>query len=217
MSGGDADAGVASGKAEPARLVRALPHLVMLAAAVFLYWAANQIDAYTGGGARIGPDAWPKAILVFMGLLCAFEAGRRLLGRGPGPAPVRGQVGSESHAPGPMAEPDAGLPAPAAGLAAAQPEPTQDHPRMLAGGIALVAGYVVLVPWLGFFVTTAVFLALFPWIGGLRRPLLAASLGVVGSFLLVVLFMRVAYISLPLGAGPFRSLSLGLLQWIGVI
>ena len=45
MSGGDADAGVASGKAEPARLVRALPHLVMLAAAVFLYWAANQIDA----------------------------------------------------------------------------------------------------------------------------------------------------------------------------
>jgi len=30
------------------------------------------------------------------------------------------------------------------------------------------------------------------------------------------MFMRVAYISLPLGAGPFRELSLALLRLLGV-
>jgi hypothetical protein len=32
----------------------------------------------------------------------------------------------------------------------------------------------------------------------------------------VVIFMRVTYISLPLGEGPFRALSLALLSAIGV-
>jgi len=72
------------------------------------------------------------------------------------------------------------------------------------------------VPWLGFFVATALFLAVFPWIGGLRRPVLTSIVGLAGSFVLVVIFMRVAYISLPLGEGPFQALSLALLRAIGV-
>ena len=91
-----------------------------------------------------------------------------------------------------------------------------EHPRKLYSGIGLVAAYVILVPWLGFFLSTALFLAAFPWLGGLRRPLLTAALGIAGSLVLVVIFMRVAYISLPLGEGPFRALSLALLGAIGV-
>jgi hypothetical protein len=33
---------------------------------------------------------------------------------------------------------------------------------------------------------------------------------------LLVIFMRVAYVSLPLGVGPFKTLSLALLRLIGV-
>jgi hypothetical protein len=33
---------------------------------------------------------------------------------------------------------------------------------------------------------------------------------------LAVVFLKVAYISLPLGEGPFRALSLGLLRVLGV-
>jgi hypothetical protein len=197
VSGPEAAAPAAAGTAARARLVRVLPHAVMLAASVFLYWATTRIEAYTGGGERIGPDAWPRAIIVFMGLLCAFEMARRLLARD-GEAPRE--------------EASAGAPA----EEAQAPSPVQDHPAKLAGGIALIAGYVVCVPWLGFLVATAVFLAVFPWIGGLRRPLLSVALGVAGSFLLVVLFMRVAYISLPLGEAPFRPLWLGVLHWIWV-
>lgn len=87
---------------------------------------------------------------------------------------------------------------------------------MLYGGIALIAAYVVLVPWIGFFVATTLFLAIFPWIGGLRRPVLAGALGLAGSLVLVVVFMRIAYISLPLGEGPFRAISIALMRAIGV-
>ena len=87
---------------------------------------------------------------------------------------------------------------------------------MLAGGIALIAAYVLAVPYTGFFVTTALFLGIFPWIGGLRRPVLSAVMGIGGALALVVIFMRVAYISLPLGEGPFRALSLALMRAIGV-
>jgi hypothetical protein len=183
----------------PTKLRRALPHGVMLLASVLLYWAASRIDVDSGG--RIGPDVWPKTIIVIMGLLCAYEVLKRLVAKAP--VSAEGLIGelqrNPQGGPGDGAEP-----------------PVATHPRMLAGGIAIIAAYVLLVPWTGFFATTAVFLSLFPWVGGLRKPVVSAVLGIGGSLLLVVVFMRVAYISLPLGEGPFRALSLALMRAIGV-
>ena len=182
----------------PSKLRQVLPHGVMLVASVLLYWAATRIDVNTGG--RISPAAWPKAIIVVMGLLCAYEIVKRLV------------VKSTFSATGLIADLEAsGGPSP-------QPSPKGEGEKhgMLFAGIALIAAFVVTVPWLGFFVGTALFLAVFPWISGLRRPVLSAVLGIVGSFVLVVVFMRVAYISLPLGVGPFRELSLALMRAIGV-
>ena len=181
----------------PKRLREVLPHAVMLGVAVLLYWAATRIEAPTGG--RIGPSAWPKAIIVIMGLLCAYELVKRLvLGAG---FTARGLLSSPAS--------------PAAQKAMPAPPEVGDHAK-LAGGVALIAAYVVAVPWTGFFATTAVFLAAFPWIGGWRRPVVSAVVGLAGAFALVVVFMRVAYISLPLGEGPFRALSIGLMRAIGV-
>jgi hypothetical protein len=176
------------------RLKEVVPHAVMLCAAVALYWAAGRIDVETGG--RISPAAWPKAIVAIMALLCLYEIVKRLVASHAGSATgllggLQGQ-GKDEH------------------------EGPPEHPRQLFGGIALIAAYVLAVPWLGFFVTTALFLAAFPWIGGLRRPVVAASVALAGSLALIVIFMRVAYISLPLGAGPFRSFSIALLRALGV-
>lgn len=182
-----------------AKLRLVLPHTVMLAAAALLYWAATGIDVPTGG--RIGPDVWPKAIIAIMALLCVYEIAKRLL-RG-SRSRAQGMVSELHHDPTTPGVEQAG-------------ETLAQHPGKLVAGVGLVVGYVVLVPWLGFFVSTAVFLGAFPWAGGLRRPVLAAVLGIAGSFLLVVVFMRVAYISLPLGEGPFREISLGLMRLIGV-
>lgn len=181
------------------RVRYALPHLVMLAVAGGLYAAALQIDT-SGAGGRLGPDFWPKLVIALMALLSLYEASRRLLVGRP-----RVVEGDSQKAPAGAAEPE---PAPA--------EPERTHHGMLWGGLVLVVGYVAAVPWLGFFVTTGLFLAGFAWVGGFRRPLLNLAVGGAGALLLVVLFMRVAYISLPLGEGVFRDLSVALLALLGV-
>lgn len=178
------------------RLRQLLPYVVMLAAAGFFYWAAGRIDVDTGG--RIGPAVWPKAIIAMLALLCVYEIVKRLAS--PSGFSATGIVSTAG--PGSAAE------------GSAESEP--GHPKKLAGGIALVAAYVFSAPSLGFFVSTALFLAIFPWVGGLRRPWLCAALGVAGSLALVVVFMRIAYISLPLGEGPFRAFSIALLRLLGV-
>jgi putative tricarboxylic transport membrane protein len=183
----------------PSRLRGIVPYGLVLAFSLFLFWAATRIDVDTGG--RISPSVWPKAIIVFMGLLCAYEIGKRLLA--PASQEAKGLVSELQEAP------DA-----ARADAPAAPEP--EHPRKLYAGIALVAAYSLAVPWLGFFLTTALFLGLFPWLGGYRNAALTAVLGTLGSLVLVVIFMRIAYISLPLGEGPFRTVSLALLKLIGV-
>lgn len=177
----------------PSRLSQVLPHGVMLVASIVLYRLAAGIDVDTGG--RISPAVWPKAIIVVMGLLCAYEIAKRLV------------AGSHFTAKGMVSVDPPGV---------AREAPAVRNYPMLFGGIALVAAYVVAVPYTGFFLATALFLALFPWVGGLRRPVLSAAIGLVGSLVLVMVFMRVAYISLPLGAGPFRALSIALLRAIGV-
>ena len=179
----------------PSKLRQVLPHGVMLVASIILYRLAAGIEVDTGG--RISPAVWPKAIIAIMGLLCAYEILKRLIAR------------SDFSATGMVSVDPLGVAEPAA---AALPE----NLPMLLGGIALIAAYVVVVPWTGFFLTTAIFLAAFPWIGGLRRPILSAAIGLIGSLVLVVMFMRIAYISLPLGEGPFRALSIALMRAIGV-
>lgn len=186
----------------PTKVRQVLPHGVMLVVSVLLYWAATRIDADTGG--RISPAVWPKAIIVFMGLLCAYEIVKRLVAKSEFSA--KGLLDGLEQTPG--TDPKKAEP----GSVPAEP----GSAPMLFGGIALIAAYVVLAPWIGFFVATALFLGIFPWVGGLRKPMLSAVLGIGGSLILVVVFMRIAYISLPLGEGPFRAVSLALMRAIGV-
>jgi len=221
------------------RLGRALPHALMLLVSALLYWAALQIDTRGAeGGRRIGPEFWPKLVIAIMAGLCLFEIVRRLLAKAPGvagaaladappgavPAALAVPALPDSHsaavalADDPPGDPPADPPgdAPCASQAAPASAPARTYPGRLLAGMAAIGGFALAVDWLGFFAATAAFLAAFMLIGGMRRPLLAAAIGLAGSFALIVVFMRVAYISLPLGAGPFRELSLALLRVLGV-
>lgn len=186
------------------RLRLVLPHCVMLVVSVLLYWAAAQIDASSAaGGRRLGPDFWPKAIVVFMGLLCVYEIVKRLL------------IGTSFTAGGLTQELTQ---APDAAAADAPPAdgPAREYHGKLAAGVASVVGFVLLAPVLGFFLAAATFLAVFAWIGGFRHKLLLPLISLAGALTLIVIFMRIAYVSLPLGIEPFRSVSLALLKLIGV-
>lgn len=173
-------------------------HIAILVVAVVLYGLASGIDSSVAGS-RIGPAAWPKAVILFMGALCIYEIVKRLLQ-------------DPQQPPGPL---EAASPADAA-PADVQVPTTGGSARRLWGGMAVIAGYVLVVPWVGFFATTALFLLAFPVVAGFRRYGWIALTALVGAFSMVVLFVRIAYISLPLGQGPFQQLSVWLMAMIGV-
>lgn len=186
------------------RIRHCFAHFVMLLVSIALYWAAMQIDtSATGGGARIGPDFWPKAIILFMGALCVYEIAKRAIFHSDFTA--AGLITGLNE--NPAADP---------GTESAAPETEPEYPKLLLAGSALILGYVFAVPHLGFFITTALFLFGFAWVGGFRRLGWNVAISLFGALLMVVLFMRVAYISLPLGEGPFQSVSIGLLRLLGV-
>jgi len=184
----------------PERIRHILPHFIMLLVAIFLYWCTMQIDVSNAGEDRIGPDFWPKVIVVFMGLLCLYEIIKRLVLHSSFTA--TGVV--STHNPNEDAS-DAGEPE------AAAPE----YLGKLLVGAALIFGFVIVVPYLGFFTTSALFLFSFQWIGGMRKLVTGVVIALLGALVLLILFMRVAYISLPLGVGPFQDLSVWLLRLLG--
>jgi putative tricarboxylic transport membrane protein len=92
----------------------------------------------------------------------------------------------------------------------------QRFPWCLAGGVALTIAYVLALDWLGFFVSTVLYLALFMLVGRYRRARVIAAASVVGSLAFVFVFMKIVYVSLPLGRGPFKALSVWILAMLGV-
>ena len=72
-------------------------------------------------------------------------------------------------------------------------------------GIALTVLYVVLIETLGFFLCTFLYLAAFMWVGRYRRPGVILATSLIGSLAFMFMFMKVVYVSLPLGAEPVRA------------
>jgi hypothetical protein len=160
-----------------------LPYLVGLAVAALLYMSARQIE-YTPRPGALGPDFWPKAAIALMATVCLFEI-------------VRGLLGFKNEAQG-VAEV----------LEAEEPEEkAQTYPWLLAGGIVLVTVYAFVVDYLGFLFSTFLFLAAFMYLGRYRRHLAVwlTSGGV--TLAAAILFMRIAYVSLPRGVPPFDAIT----------
>jgi putative tricarboxylic transport membrane protein len=80
----------------------------------------------------------------------------------------------------------------------------------LATGIGAIVLYVLLAPVLGFAIVSALFIAGFMALAGARSlPALIAS-AVIGTVALLYVFVKLVYLPLPKGDGPFETLTLGL-------
>ena len=55
-----------------------VPYVIVLAIVSYLYFLATKIDFVAPGG-RIGPDVWPKAILLLAMVACGYESVKNLL------------------------------------------------------------------------------------------------------------------------------------------
>jgi putative tricarboxylic transport membrane protein len=182
------------------RLRRAVPYMIVLVATAVLFVFANRISFVAPGG-RIGPDAWPKAILALSMLTCVFQIVKTLFFGGAGEQ-VAGVLESIIED------------APAGERAATAPEPR--YPHLIVGGIVLTVAYVVLIERLGFFLCTFAYLAAFAWIGRYRRPLVVLTASLFGSLLFMFVFMKVVYVSLPLGQEPFSQVTFLLMRLMGI-
>ncbi len=186
------------------RLTRLGPYIVVGAAAGYLYYVAAHFEFHARAH-TLGPDFWPKAILalIIATCVCKIVAGLAARGGAREAGGVLGEIVAESaqkHAlEMPAAEPVA-----------------KRYPFLLMAGMALTAGYVIFIQRLGFFVATVLYLALFILLGGYRRWRVVAVVSVVGTLLLLFFFMKVVYVSLPIGQEPFSAVTLFLMRIMGI-
>ena len=157
-----------------------MPYAVGLALAIALYIYAGTFE-YAPRPGQLGPETWPRLAILLMGASCVWEISRRLI------------AGNQD----------------AAGFLEAFDRETDTeekqpvYRRLLIGGIVLMAIYAVLVPFLGFIFGTFLFLAAFMYVGGYRAH---GAIWVTSSVVTVfcgILFLRIAYVSLPRGIPPF--------------
>jgi len=177
------------------RLTGAAPYTVVFAGAAYLYVNAGSFAALARPG-ELGPQFWPRAVLILLMLVCASAIVRAGLF-----PPVRQTpLGAGSR----IEDEDA-------------PEGERStHPYRLLGGVALCAAYVAGMERLGFFLATALYLGLFMWLGRYRRPGVIVTVSLIGSLAFVFVFMKIVYVSLPLGVAPFQAVSVAILALLGI-
>lgn len=173
------------------RLRRAAPYAAVLAAAIWLYTVAGHFQFARDPG-RIGPDAWPKLVLVLM-------AGCALWGLGTA-------LGSRRQEGAPAAEiaEDALI------------TPPEIHPWRVWVGIGLTFLYLLALPRLGFLLATALYAMVLIRLGQYRNWRRTIVIGVALALGFFFVFMRIVYVALPIGEGPFARLSLAVMAAMGV-
>lgn len=188
------------------RLARAAPYALLLAVASVLYYFTLGIDTSTAAG-RIGPDFWPRAVLGLLAVVCVYELAKSFLS-----ADARSAGGMLQN----YLLDHWGVANDALMEATSPQSPARPSVLRLVLGMSATLAYVLLVDVLGFFLATAAYLAAFIALGGYRRWGVIGACALGGSLAMVVVFMKIVYVSLPLGAGPFRLVSVGLLAALGV-
>jgi len=165
-------------------ILATLPYVIGLAIAAALFIHMGHID-YTPRPGQLGPETWPRLAIGLMAAACVFEIARTVL---------HGKTSDEA----------------AAGAFATTGEMTGDEPTfplLLVGGILLVTLYAVLVSVLGFPLTTFLFLAAFIYLGRYRRHGVIWAFSAIMTILMSILFLRIAYVSLPRGIPPFDRIT----------
>lgn len=156
-----------------------VPYAVGLVIALALYAYSGTI-VYTARGDALGPEAWPRLAILLLGGSCLFEIGRRLIADNKDATGFMESFEKEE-----------------------EEKPTPSYPLLLITGIALMAVYAVAMPYLGFILGTFLFLAAFMYVGRFRAHRTIWVTSALVTIACGILFLRVAYVSLPRGIEPF--------------
>lgn len=163
------------------------PVLLVVAALVLPAFMLNTSRPFRGAG--LGPTAWPQFMLwTVMGCAALWALQSTLAWR-------RGAL----DAPRPPEE-------------AAE---RYSYGKAFAG-LALILAYGWSLPWIGFPLATAAFMALWCVLGGVRNPLVVVPVSVLGTVTLLWVFMGLALMPLSRGTGAFDGISIAILRALGI-
>lgn len=172
------------------RIRAAIPYLLGLAVAAFLYHVAGTIS-YPERPGQLGPDFWPRVAIAIIAIVCVYEIVRLLI------------VGAAASSVQGIAE---HLDSDELDAAESQAD-AGSRIYMLLGGVALTLVYAVLVPKLGFLLASYLFLIAFMYLGGIRNHLAVWTTSTAGILLFAFIFLKVVYVSLPRGEPPFDQVT----------
>jgi putative tricarboxylic transport membrane protein len=180
-----------------------LPYLLVLAVALALTWQAMHFD-FTPRGDRPGPDVWPRAVLALMIIACAVRIVTVLRRRDEPEVGVLDDVIGEA------------LPEADRASERESDAPAPRFPLLLAMGVGFTIAYVALLGTLGFFCDTVLYIAALVRTGRYRRWPVIAVVAVAGALAFMFVFMKIVYLSLPIGRPPFAAVSLALMQLMAI-
>jgi putative tricarboxylic transport membrane protein len=188
QSGDEIDPDRRSGAMRAARLIPLFLAAGMMVAALILpsFMLQGERRPDVPG---LGPGAWPGAILLGLALFSGIWLATEfwvLARRGGTPS-----------------------------LAAPDDEESYHYGKALIG-IGLVIAYGWLMPTLGFALSTALFLLIWCLYGGLRHLLVLTLVPLLGTLILLWVFMGLALMPLSRGTGVFEHFSVWLLKLIGI-
>jgi len=175
----------------PASLARELlPDVGILLAAAYLFYVAGNFE-YQERPGQLGPQFWPQMAAVGLAAAVLVRIVQTIRDRNRPIVRVKSEFDEYERT-------EAELHWPSLGLV-----------------LGLVVGYVTSTMFLGYMISTALFLGLFIWLGGQRKwyVTLVAALGAL-SFSFI--FVGVVYVSLPTGVGIFDTITVEIYRLLGI-
>jgi len=174
------------------KLRKIVPYAIIFFVSLYFYYLAGQFRFFAQPG-NLGPDFWPKLLLGLTMVACLYEIIKTAFFL---------KVASPKKA------------------AQEQPAKTESkkktYPGLLVIGIAMTVAYAYFVTILGFILCTFLYFVLFMIVGRYRKIWAILANGVVGTLVLVVIFMKIVYVSLPLGQEPFSGVTFFVLRMLGI-
>jgi hypothetical protein len=173
------------------KIKRIIPYVIILVVSLYFYYLAGQFRFSTKPG-NLGPDFWPKLLLGLTMAACLYEIIKTALFLKPAP-----QEQAEQEQPAKAAQ-------------------KKTYPVLLVIGVVMTVAYAYFVTTLGFVICTFLYFALFMIVGRYRKPWAILANSVIGTLVLVVIFMKIVYVSLPLGQEPFCGVTFFILRMLGI-
>ena len=173
------------------KLKKIAPYVIILLVSLYFYYLAGRFQ-FSAKQGHLGPDFWPKMLLALTMVACLYEIIKTAFF-------LKAAVPKEAQ----------GEHSPKA------TETKKTYPWLLVIGTVMTVAYAYFVTILGFVICTFLYFALFMIVGRYRKPWAILSNSVIGTLLLVVIFMRIVYVSLPPGQEPFSSVTFFVLSLIG--